>query len=528
MDEKLSENILSGLDGVVTINGSINQTQAITGPEKQKKYNLTYDAIELNGIKNYFLIHLTFEDGTINTYFLPIQFLGLQKVVFEVPFPVASIQFNIYGNLKLKDTFLKSLIADPLTEEQKQALNKVTTNSEYWDRIIAVTNSLGNVITDKLEGSINTALNTITGASGKMYWEDGKFICRDATTDEESTMAMMISPGGFMIADSKKADGTWDWRTFGTGKGFVADEIIAGTLRAIAVEGVSITGSTLTGGTIIGATIQGGSLNIADKYIVDSDGDVQMLGAITWGADNSPVKVKYSSDDTNWHYDFQSADTFAKYSYDGGLTWTQGIKIKGTDGINGLPGSDANVPPYITSTKITGTTIESCTIVGNTITGNTIIYSGDIAGGNYVEISPNNPIKVWKNKKLVSSLGYSAIGGGNLTIYDVGGQEAFKVECLDNGNLRLYGNDTPGFLPDPDHPGFVIPNPNPRYMEIKSGRVIFEAGSAGVMRGGNFRRFADLEDLSIKCAPRFHKHETGYASGHTHSVNSSYDIVDPY
>lgn len=340
MENKLSENILTELDGVIEVNGKLNQAHVLSGIQKQEQYQLSYEVMEITGDKNYFLSYLTYEDGTVHTYFFPVQFIGAQKIVFDVPFPVASMQFFIYGNIKLKDTNLQSVLDNTLTEEQKQSLNKVSTNSAYWDRIIAITNELGNVITNKLEGSINTALNTITGASGKMYWEDGKFICRDGTTDEESTMAMMISPGGFMIADSKKTDGAWDWRTFGTGKGFVADEIIAGTLRAIAVEGVSITGSTLTGGTIIGATIKGGSLNIADKYIVDSDGDVQMLGDITWGSTNSPVKVKYSKDNTDYHYGFEAGDTFAIYSYDGGLTWTEGVKIVGTNGIPGTNGKD--------------------------------------------------------------------------------------------------------------------------------------------------------------------------------------------
>lgn len=340
MDNKLSDNILTGLDGVIEVNGKLNQTHVLSGIQKQEQYQLSYEVMEITGDKNYFLSYLTYEDGTVHTYFFPVQFIGAQKIVFDVPFPVASMQFFIYGNIKLKDTKLQSVLDNTLTEEQKQSLDKVSTNSDYWDRIIAVTSALGNILTDKLEGSINTALNSIAGSEGRMYWEDGKFICRDGKTDAESTMAMLLSPAGFMIADSKLDDGSWNWRTFGTGAGFTADEIIAGTLRAIAIEGVNITASTLTGGEIIGAKIKGGSLNINDRFIVDSDGDVQMSGAVTWGADNSPVKVKYSSDNKNWHYNFESNDTFAKYSYDGGLTWTEGIKIRGTDGINGVPGQN--------------------------------------------------------------------------------------------------------------------------------------------------------------------------------------------
>ena len=340
MDNKLSDNILTGLDGVIEVNGKLNQTHVLSGAQKQEQYQLSYEALEITGDKNYFLSYLTYEDGTVHTYFLPIQFVGPQKIVFDVPFPVANIQFFIYGNIRLKDTKLQSVLDNTLTEEQKQLLNKVSTNSEYWDRIIAATSALGNILTNKLDGSINTALNSIAGSEGRMYWEDGKFICRDGKTDAESTMAMLLSPAGFMIANSKLDDGNWNWRTFGTGAGFTADEIIAGTLRAIAIESVSIIASTITGGKIIGTQFLGGSLNIADKYIVDSDGHVQMLGEITWGADNSPVKVKYSSDNKNWHYNFESNDTFAKYSYDGGLTWTEGIKIRGTDGINGVPGQN--------------------------------------------------------------------------------------------------------------------------------------------------------------------------------------------
>ena len=340
MDNKLSDNILTGLDGVIEVNGKLNQTHVLSGAQKQEQYQLTYEVVEITGDKNYFLSYLTYEDGTVHTYFFPVQFVGHQKMLFDVPFPVASIQFFIYGNIRLKDTKLQSVLDNTLTEEQKQLLNKVSTNSEYWDRIIAATSALGNILTNKLDGSINTALNSIAGSEGRMYWEDGKFICRDGKTDAESTMAMLLSPAGFMIANSKLDDGNWNWRTFGTGAGFTADEIIAGTLRAIAIESVSIIASTITGGKIIGTQFLGGSLNIADKYIVDSDGHVQMLGEITWGADNSPVKVKYSSDNKNWHYNFESNDTFAKYSYDGGLTWTEGIKIRGTDGINGVPGQN--------------------------------------------------------------------------------------------------------------------------------------------------------------------------------------------
>ena len=44
--------------------------------------------------------------------------------------------------------------------------------------------------------------------------------------------AIQLAGGGFRIANSLKGDGTWNWRTFGTGDGFTADLILTGTLEA--------------------------------------------------------------------------------------------------------------------------------------------------------------------------------------------------------------------------------------------------------------------------------------------------------
>jgi phage minor structural protein len=44
------------------------------------------------------------------------------------------------------------------------------------------------------------------------------------------TKAMGILADGFAIANSKKANGDWDWKTFGTAEGFFADLMIAGVL----------------------------------------------------------------------------------------------------------------------------------------------------------------------------------------------------------------------------------------------------------------------------------------------------------
>lgn len=114
--------------------------------------------------------------------------------------------------------------------------------------------------------------------------------------------AIQLAGGGFRIADSLRGDGTWDWRTFGTGAGFTADEITAGRIEGgssyfdlesgeISFEQGTIhsadgssswdltTGSMLLGGdlTISGGTIGDGSGNVWDL----ASGDMTLAGNLT-------------------------------------------------------------------------------------------------------------------------------------------------------------------------------------------------------------------------------------------------------
>ena len=105
--------------------------------------------------------------------------------------------------------------------------------------------------------------------------------------------------------------------------------------------------------------IKGGTININDNFIVDENGGVQLNGGITWGTGSSPTQVVYarssiekpddntawssfpSTSENSWHKTYSSyLDYYASYTYDGGKTWTDPIKIKGTDGTNGSDGAN--------------------------------------------------------------------------------------------------------------------------------------------------------------------------------------------
>lgn len=84
-----------------------------------------------------------------------------------------------------------------------------------------------------LNGLIDELNNQINSSGGYVYISnDGKgLITYDRPIDQNPTKAIQIKGGSFRIANRRKPNGDWDWRTFGTGDGFVADLIVAGMLK---------------------------------------------------------------------------------------------------------------------------------------------------------------------------------------------------------------------------------------------------------------------------------------------------------
>lgn len=74
----------------------------------------------------------------------------------------------------------------------------------------------------------------INATGGYVYFsKDGQgLITYDKPIDKNPTKAIQLKGGAIRIANSKKSDGSWNWTTFGTGEGIVADVINSGTLNA--------------------------------------------------------------------------------------------------------------------------------------------------------------------------------------------------------------------------------------------------------------------------------------------------------
>ena len=85
--------------------------------------------------------------------------------------------------------------------------------------------------------AVITTLNAMFNASGGYvnFYPTTGITVMDADNFDDATKAMNISGAGFRIANSKSGT-EWVWRTFGTGDGFVADQIITGILTAIRIQ----------------------------------------------------------------------------------------------------------------------------------------------------------------------------------------------------------------------------------------------------------------------------------------------------
>lgn len=140
------------------------------------------------------------------------------------------------------------------------------TDIDEWNKIKEITNNLGNVIAEKLQGNINAAIANIMNGTSTVTFNDIGIYIHDQPTEDESTWAMMLSARGFMIANAKITNPTnqtwsWNWRTFGTGEGFTADEVTTGTLNAITLNACNILASNITSGTLKSVTIETAILN---------------------------------------------------------------------------------------------------------------------------------------------------------------------------------------------------------------------------------------------------------------------------
>lgn len=130
--------------------------------------------------------------------------------------------------------------------EQEKHISNFRDKQGVWDRS-SIIGKDKTIDTQYLDGVIDVLKNKLLASRSGWYTDDrGNLIFENA----DKTAAMMLTGEGFMIADSKLPNGEYNWRTFGTGSGFIADYIIAGVLKGGKVHFDLTNGTLLIGNSV--------------------------------------------------------------------------------------------------------------------------------------------------------------------------------------------------------------------------------------------------------------------------------------
>jgi len=145
--------------------------------------------------------------------------------------------------------------------------------SKYVEKILTSDKQLN---TFYLDGYINTLKNQVVASgayANAQVIEDKGILLENTDINSVDYGALYLGPGIFAIA-KEKTNGTWDYRTFGTGKGFTADLMIAGTLDAGIVNVINLIADNIVSGTINANIINLINLNASNINVGTLNGSI--------------------------------------------------------------------------------------------------------------------------------------------------------------------------------------------------------------------------------------------------------------
>lgn len=144
------------------------------------------------------------------------------------------------GSMRVTLGNVTETITDMLLAQQ-QKVSSLSKRSSSWDVAASTPPSYLQQVVDAMNTQFNMSGSSYTFTSfeqGTIYASVPMDANGRSTTGKGS--AMQLCSQGFRIASGCKADGSWDWRTFGTGAGFTADLITVGTLMGDLIKAGTI------------------------------------------------------------------------------------------------------------------------------------------------------------------------------------------------------------------------------------------------------------------------------------------------
>ncbi|WP_308655203.1 phage tail spike protein [uncultured Anaerococcus sp.] len=125
---------------------------------------------------------------------------------------------------------------DKLVTSQAERDKKLSQSlGALQDRIIETETGIRGSFVDKVTEELTNAMFNRDGynyelKAGNKYNLPAGYYSFDREIDDNPQRVIYVGAGTLAIADSKKSNGDWNFRTFGTGQGFTADLLVAGTI----------------------------------------------------------------------------------------------------------------------------------------------------------------------------------------------------------------------------------------------------------------------------------------------------------
>ena len=215
----------------------------------------------------------------------------------------------------------------------------------------------GSVIGQRVQGIIDGVRAQLKAQSSVAQKQKIRAtIFEDFAPESPTYGAMCLGTMGFEIASKRTADGRdWDWRTFGTGAGFFADFIVAGTMLADRIKGGTLELGGKNNGDGVAKVLDGDGNEIvrldnegvyaSGKYVCNSDaygrsveiseGEYKIISR----SGKTVAKIFAVSDDIVRIEAGNNGDTFIRL-----MGNSKSIFIDAeTFGVNGFPGKTGKV-----------------------------------------------------------------------------------------------------------------------------------------------------------------------------------------
>ncbi len=235
--------------------------------------------------------------------------------------------------------------------------NYIDDAASMMNRVESAIRPDGSVIGQRVQGIIDGVRAQLKAQSSIAQKQKIRAtIFEDLDPESPTYGAMCLGTMGFEIASKRTADGRdWDWRTFGTGAGFFADFIVAGTMLADRIKGGTLELGGKNNGDGVAKVLDGDGNEIvrldnegvyaSGKYVCNSDaygrsveiseGEYKIISR----SGKTVAKIFAVSDDIVRIEAGNNGDTFIRL-----MGNSKSIFIDSeTFGVNGFPGKTGRV-----------------------------------------------------------------------------------------------------------------------------------------------------------------------------------------